>query len=63
MTKIFLLCLIISLFSCKNNENIDTYLNDLHEKGQLNGNVLVTKDGKTLYESHLVIQMAQKTQN
>ena len=50
MTKIFLLSLIISLFSCKNNENIDTYLNDLHEKGELNGNVLVTKDGKTLYE-------------
>jgi predicted HAD superfamily phosphohydrolase YqeG len=50
MTKILLLNLIISLFGCQNNENIDTYLNELHKKGELNGNVLVIKDGKTLYE-------------
>jgi len=50
MTKILLLNLIISLFGCQNNENIDTYLNELYEKGELNGNVLVIKDGKTYYE-------------
>lgn len=50
MTKILLLNLIISLFGYQNNENIDAYLNGLHEKGKLNGNVLVIKDGKTLYE-------------
>ena len=50
MTKTLLLSLIISLFGCQNNEDIDTYLNERYEKGQLNGNVLVTKDGKTLYE-------------
>lgn len=50
MTKILLLNLIISLFGCHNNESIDTYLTGLHEKGKLNGNVLVIKDGKTIYE-------------
>ncbi len=50
ITKILLLNLIIFLLGCQNNENIDSYLNELHEKGELNGNVLVTKDGKTLYE-------------
>ncbi|WP_196887305.1 serine hydrolase domain-containing protein [Aureivirga sp. CE67] len=50
ITKILLLNLIISLVSCQNNENIDIYLYELHEKGQLNGNVLVTKDGKNIYE-------------
>ena len=51
MIKILLVNLFISLFGCQNNENIDTYLNRLHEKGELNGNVLVIKDGKTLYEN------------
>lgn len=50
MTKIFVISLIVSLFSFQNNENIDRYLNELYEKGELNGNVLVIKDGKTLYE-------------
>lgn len=50
MTKIILLNLIISLFGCQNIKSIDTYLNELHEKGELNGNVLVIKDGKTLCE-------------
>lgn len=50
MTNVLLLNLIISLFGCQNNDSIDTYLNELHEKGKLNGNVLVIKDGKTLYE-------------
>jgi CubicO group peptidase (beta-lactamase class C family) len=50
MTKILFLNLIISLSGCQNNETLDTYLNELHKKGRLNGNVLVTKDGKVLYE-------------
>ncbi|TVZ08135.1 beta-lactamase [Cellulophaga sp. RHA_52] len=50
MTKIVLLNLFITLFGCQNNENIDTYLNRLHGKGELNGNVLIIKDGITLYE-------------
>ena len=50
MTKILLLNLIIFLFGCQNNENIDTYLNKLHDKGKFNGNVLVIRGGKTLYE-------------
>lgn len=50
MTKILFLNLFLTLLGCQNNKNIDTYLNELYEKGELNGNVLVTKDGKTLYE-------------
>ncbi len=29
---------------------IDSYLNELHQNGKLNGNILVVKDDKTLYE-------------
>jgi len=50
MTKLLLLNLCISLFACQNNENIDSYLSELHKDGKLNGNVLVIKDGKTLFE-------------
>ena len=50
MTKILLLGLFISLFTSQTNERIDSYLSELHEDGKLNGNVLVIKNGKTLYE-------------
>ncbi len=41
---------VIALFGSQAFGQIDPYLNQLHENGQLNGNVLVLKDGKTLYE-------------
>lgn len=35
---------------CQNLENIDGYLKELHANGKLNGNVLVIKNGETVYE-------------
>lgn len=32
------------------SESIDTYLTALHQEGKLNGNILILKDGKTVYE-------------
>lgn len=50
MTKILFLNILISLFGCQSNESIETYLNDLHEAGKLNGTVLVIKNGETIFE-------------
>jgi len=41
---------VITLFGTQAFGQIDTYLSKLHQNGNLNGNVLVIKDGKTLYE-------------
>ncbi len=51
MTKILFINLIICLFNFQNNENVNTYLTELHKKGEFNGNVLIIKEGKTLYEN------------
>lgn len=40
----------ISLFGNQDPGKIDTYLTELNQQGKLNGNVLVIKEGKTLYE-------------
>jgi CubicO group peptidase (beta-lactamase class C family) len=48
--KIVLLNVVFVLFGCQNHENIESYLNELHQEGKLNGNVLVMKNGETLYE-------------
>ena len=50
MIKVLLLSVFTSFFGQATNDKIDSYLNQLHTKGELNGNVLVIKDGKTLYE-------------
>lgn len=51
--KIIIINLIILFSSCQNNQNsqnIDIYLTKKYQEGKLNGNVLVIKKGKTLYE-------------
>lgn len=50
MIKVLLLSLFTSFSGQPTNDNIDTYLSELHEAGKLNGNVLVIKEGKTIYE-------------
>ena len=53
ISKIIIFNLIILLSSCQsnqNNENIDAFLIKKNQEGKLNGNVLVIKKGKTLYE-------------
>jgi len=51
ITKIVVLNIIVSLFGCQNYQSIDAYLSELYLEGKLNGNVLVLKDGTTLYEN------------
>ncbi|WP_223787169.1 serine hydrolase domain-containing protein [Marinicella meishanensis] len=51
MKKILPQILIISFVGCAKHDNIDTYLNALHHHGEINGNVLVIKDGKIIYEN------------
>jgi CubicO group peptidase (beta-lactamase class C family) len=49
-TKFLLLSLIISLLGCQNHENVDSYLNELYQEGELNGNILITENNKIVYE-------------
>jgi len=51
MTNLILLNLIALFFGCQNPQSIDAYLTQKHQEGKLNGNVLVIKDGETLYEN------------
>ena len=50
LIKIFLLASIVVLYSCTNNEDLNTYLDKKFKKGELNGNVLVLKKGKVHFE-------------
>ena len=50
MANLILLNLTALLFGCQNPESIDAYLTQKHQEGELNGNVLVIKDGETIYE-------------
>ncbi len=48
--KTLIIGAVISSLGCHSNPDIDTYLTNLHQNGNLNGNVLVLKEGKTVYE-------------
>jgi len=61
MFHLLLLNILISLVANQNNQHIDTYLSDLHQEGKLNGNVLVIKDGKTVYEKSFGYADGSKT--
>lgn len=50
MFQYYILTIICTLFSCKNYNTIDEYANEVYQKGELNGNILVVKDNKILYE-------------
>ena len=52
-------CLLI--VGCNKHESIEPYLTELHQKGKFNGNVLVIKGGKTLYENSFGYADATKT--
>ncbi|WP_017731585.1 serine hydrolase domain-containing protein [Nafulsella turpanensis] len=47
---ISLISMVMLLLSCNQAQDIDAYLSRLHEKGQLNGNVLVMQNDTVLYE-------------
>lgn len=61
MNKLLFIGLMISLFGNQNNAPIDRYLNERYQAGQLNGNVLITKGGKTIYEKSFGYADGSKT--
>jgi len=50
LIKIVVLALIVICSSCKRHDSIDSYMQEKAQKGKFNGNVLVVKNGETLYE-------------
>ncbi|WKN41397.1 serine hydrolase domain-containing protein [Tunicatimonas pelagia] len=61
MTNLVLLHFIALFFGCQNPESIDAYLTQKHQEGKLNGNVLVIKDGETVYEKSFGYADGSKT--
>ncbi|WP_130735200.1 serine hydrolase [Flavobacterium sp. J27] len=50
MFQSLLFPLFFTFFGNPNSDTINTYLENLHKEGKLNGNVLVIKNNKTVYE-------------
>lgn len=48
--KLFLVTLTAVFFNCKSHESIDSLMQYKVQKGKFNGNVLVLKNGETIYE-------------
>lgn len=48
---VLLLNIVLVFTNCKNHTSIDAYLNELASDGDLNGNVLVVKNGVTVFEN------------
>jgi CubicO group peptidase (beta-lactamase class C family) len=51
----------ITLTSCKTHDSIDSYMQELDSEGNFNGNILVVRNGKTLYENSFGFVDASKT--
>jgi len=49
--KIALLAIIVIFSNCKHYTSIDSYLQEKAQQGKFNGNVLVVKNGETVYEN------------
>ncbi len=49
--KLTILAFIVTFFSCKKYSSIDSFLQEKAQKGKFNGNVLVVKNGETIYEN------------
>ncbi|MCK8521931.1 beta-lactamase family protein [Aquimarina sp. D1M17] len=65
MKRIFstlvLLLISIPFTSCKNHTSVDSYIEELVADGNFNGNVLVIKNGETLYEASFGYSDGTKT--
>ncbi len=51
----------ILLINCKSHTSIDAYMNELVVEGNFNGNVLVVKNGQTIYENSFGFSDGSKT--
>ncbi|MEM9364055.1 MAG: serine hydrolase domain-containing protein [Bacteroidota bacterium] len=51
----------ITLINCKSHTSIDSYMKELAAKGKFNGNVLVVKNGETIYENSFGFADGSKT--
>ena len=62
LPKALLLVLLTTTFvNCKHHTSIDAYMTELAAKGEFNGNVLVVKNGTTLYEKSFGFVDGSKT--
>ncbi|WP_299249054.1 serine hydrolase domain-containing protein [uncultured Aquimarina sp.] len=51
----------IVLINCKSHTSIDSYMKELAKEGDFNGNVLVVKNGETIYENSFGFSDGSKT--
>ena len=51
-----ILILIVALMGCQESTSVGTYLTEQHQRGKLNGNVLIIQNGKIVYEKLLWIR-------
>ncbi len=58
---ILFLLIPITLTGCESHDSIDSYMQELDSEGNFNGNILVVKNGKTLYENSFGFADASKT--
>ncbi|GAA0871367.1 serine hydrolase domain-containing protein [Gangjinia marincola] len=49
--KLLLTTVILTVFSCKNYQSLDAYLEEMHQNGKLNGNILVVKNDSIIINS------------
>ncbi len=59
--SILLLLVSVTLGGCQSHTSIASYMDELAAEGEFNGNVLVVKNGETLYENSFGFAEASKT--
>ncbi|WP_271784407.1 serine hydrolase domain-containing protein [Aquimarina algiphila] len=49
--QLLILVLTLTFSGCKNYKSVEAYVDEINQKGELNGNVLVVKNNEVLYEN------------
>lgn len=60
-STLLLLCISVVLINCKSHTSVDAYIKELVAEGNFNGNVLVVKNGETIYENSFGFSDGSKT--
>ena len=61
LSSLLLFLFFLPLLNCQQHTSIDSYMKELAAKGEFNGNVLVVKNGATLYEKSFGYADGSKT--
>lgn len=51
ISQCYIVIILFAFSSCKSYKSVDAYVDEINQKGELNGNVLVVKSKKVLYEN------------